>query len=122
MMQPEQLRVRPKRAPVKLDRHWTDRVVVPGAVRTALDSAAEFVTRPVHTASAMFARPGRVVRAYLQGNHAGYTGPIWMAFLGVALYLAVNSGFAGDLSASVDPAVWFRDFWPYFAPLILLPV
>ncbi|HEX6694408.1 MAG TPA: DUF3667 domain-containing protein [Longimicrobiales bacterium] len=122
MIPPEQVRVRPKRAPVRLDRHWTDRVVMPGSVRRALDSAAEFVTRPVHTASAMFTHPGRVVRAYLQGNHAGYTGPIWMAFLGVAFYLAVNSRLEGELSAFFDPVVWFRDFWPYLAPLILLPV
>jgi hypothetical protein len=121
-MPPEHVRLQPERKPVKLDRHWTDRVTVTGVLRDGFSRVVEAVAKPVRTAASLISRPGRVIRSYLQGDRDGITGPIWMAILGVSLFLIVNETLASDLSAFFDPLVWFRDFWAYFAPLLLLPI
>ncbi|HEX6694407.1 MAG TPA: DUF3667 domain-containing protein [Longimicrobiales bacterium] len=121
MTPPEKARAEPERAAVTLEEPPRRGLSMRGMLGDAFGSVTDLVTRPMRTVGSLLKRPGQLIRSYVEGNRARIAGPGRIAFLGVSLFLVVNSLVATGMAKMFDPFIWWKGFWPYIAPLLLLP-
>ena len=121
MTPPEEGHEKSGHATIKLEEPPPRGLTMRSMLGDAFGSVTDLITRPVRTAAALLKRPGEIIRSYVEGNRARIAGPGRMAFLGVSLFLVVNALVATGMAKMFDPFIWWKGFWPYIAPLLLLP-
>ena len=115
----ERVKLGPLREPVRMKTYPPRRPVSVFAEVWA--SIMDVTVTPILTFAALLKKPGLRIREYLHGTRVSIAGPRHMAFLGVSFFLIVNSFVSTSVSAIFDPFIWFKQWWPLAAPVLLLP-